>query len=271
MKVARTTSGKYVVDALVKALEVLEAFTDSSELALNEISRRVGLNKSRTFRLLYTLAEKGYVERSGDGLRYKLGVKLFERAANVRRDVRDVARPFMKELQERFNEMVNLGVLDREEVLYLDIVETSRAFRMSASVGCRMPAHRTSMGKAILANLHADDSTSPGCFLLAKVSRQEVAKLRSELQLTRERGYAIDNEDNERGVACIGAAVMDSAGNPVAALSVSGPVHRILEREKVIAPAVISACKGMSRNLALNGGGITPVVGVQLSRGVAVR
>jgi DNA-binding IclR family transcriptional regulator len=256
MKVPRTTSGKYVIEAVMKAIDVLEAFRDAADLTLNEIGRRVGLNKSRAFRLLQTLAERGYVERNEDGTRYRLGVKLLEQAANVRRDIRDVARLFMLDLQERFNEMVNLGVLDNRDVLYLDIVESSRPFRMSATVGCRMPAYQTSMGKAILAHLHADDPSTSSHSLLGKPSRRRLRELCRELAMVRRRGYAFDDEENERGVACIGAAVLDTAGHPVAALSVSGPEHRILDREKEIAEAVVAACKGISKNLGLHVAGV---------------
>src|SRR5512142_893082 len=107
MKIARTTPSKYVVEAVAKALDILEVFSNSEGLTLNEISQRVGLNKSRTFRLLHTLAERGYVVRTQDSSRYKLGVKLLERAANVHRNVKQVARGAMLELQERFNETVN--------------------------------------------------------------------------------------------------------------------------------------------------------------------
>lgn len=271
MKLARTTSGKYVVEAVAKALQVLESFTSSEGLTLMDISRRLGLNKSRTFRLLYTLADGGYVERSADGSRYKLGVKLFERAALVRRDIRDVARPFMLELQERFNEMVNLGLLDNGHVLYLDIVESSRPFRMSATIGCRMVAHQTSMGKAILAYLPADDPASPKHGLLPRLSKARLQALQRELHLVRSRGYAVDNQENEPGVACIGAPVLDAAGIPVAAMSISGPVHRILANEKKIADSLVTGCKGMSRNLGLEtvAAGATRAITAQFSRSSA--
>ncbi len=249
MKIPRTTSGKYIVEAVFKALDVLEAFQGSEGLSLNQISQKVGLNRSRTFRLLYTLAERGYVERNEEGTSYRLGIKLFERASNVRRDVKDVARPVMLELRQRFNEMVNLSVLEEGYVLYLEIVESSRPFRMSATVGCRMPAHQTSMGKAMLAG-------DPACFesgLLAKESRSRLQKLRKELETVRQRGYAIDNEENEPGVACIGAPILDANGMPVAAMSVSGPVHRVLANEKKIAEALAAGCATVSKGLGYRG------------------
>ncbi len=245
MKVPRTTSGKYVVEAVFKAIDVLEAFQGSEGLSLNQISQRVGLNRSRTFRLLHTLAERGYVERNEEGTSYRLGIKLFERAANVRRDVKDVARPVMLDLRQRFNEMVNLSVLEDGYVLYLEIVESSRPFRMSATVGCRMPAHHTSMGKAMLAG-------TPGCFesgLLVQESRQRQQRLRKELETVQQRGYAIDDEENEPGVACIGAPILDAHGLPVAAMSVSGPVQRVLANEKKIAEALVAACSTVSKGL----------------------
>jgi DNA-binding IclR family transcriptional regulator len=271
MKLARTTIGKYTVEAVVKSLDVLEAFKEAEDLSLNEISHRVSLNKSRTFRLLHTLAQREYVERSADGARYKLGVRLFEVAANVRRDIRDVARPFMLDLQAQFNEMVNLGVLDGSDILYLDIVETSRPFRMSATVGCRMPAYQTSMGKAILAFLGADDPASASHELIGKAPRQQVRSICRKLQLVRRSGYAIDDQENERGVGCVGAPVLDAAGHPLAALSVSGPERRILERQKKIADAVMAACMGVSRNLGLNGTGIGRVSGARLARAIGTR
>lgn len=249
MKVPRTTSGKYVVEAVFKAIDVLEAFHGSEGLSLNQISQRVGLNRSRTFRLLHTLAERGYVERNEEGTSYRLGIKLFERAANVRRDVKDVARPVMLELRQRFNEMVNLSVLEDGYVLYLEIVESSRPFRMSATVGCRMPAHHTSMGKAML-------SGNPSRFesgLLARESRQRLQKLRKELETVQERGYAVDHEENEPGVACIGAPILDMQGLPVAAMSVSGPVQRVLGNEKKIAEALVAACATVSKGLGYKG------------------
>ena len=249
MKLPRETDDKYVVEAVLKALDVLEAFRDSEELQLSEISQRVSLNKSRAFRLLYTLCERGYVERGTDGHRYRLGLKLFEHASNMRRDVKQVAQPHMRKLQARFNETVNLAVLHGGEVLYVDLLESTRPFRMSAMVGSRMPISNTSLGKAMMA--HAAEHDLEAVF--DTLTPNELRKLRTEMDIVRRRGYATDREENEPGVACIGAAIVNEFGVSVAALSVSGPSARILKQERDIGTTLASTCKDISRQIGFSG------------------
>src|SRR5437763_16855155 len=113
VKLARTTSGKYVVEAVAKALDILDAFANCEVLTLSELSLRVRLNKSRTFRLLHTLVGRGYLARSAEGTRYRLGLKLLGRAANVLCNIKDVARFAMLDPQERVHQPANLSVLDQ--------------------------------------------------------------------------------------------------------------------------------------------------------------
>jgi IclR family acetate operon transcriptional repressor len=155
----------------------------------------------------------------------------------------------MQKLHDRFNETVNLGVLNRGDVLYLDILETSRPFRMMATIGCRMPALRTAMGKAILARLAADQAGSQGLAVAPKLTPIRREALQRELDRTCRHGFAIDNEENEPGVACISAAILDAVGVPIAAISVSGPAYRILAGKKTLAQAIMAACQEISRNL----------------------
>lgn len=263
MKYRRTTSGKYAVEAVLKAFEVLESFNGSEELTLNQIAQRVRINKSRTFRLLHTMAERGYVERSEDGSRYRLGMKLFERATNVHRDIKEIARNAMLELSEKFNEAVNLGVVEGNHVVYMDIVEASRPFRTAATVGCRMPTHLTALGKAILAFQTAEDPNSLVANVLAGMPTQQAQLFQRELEQIRRRGYAIDDEENEPGVGCIGAPVFDSTGHTIAAISVSGSAHRILTHSKLIAQSVTAACDSVSRGLGYTG--LSSAAGMQVA------
>jgi IclR family acetate operon transcriptional repressor len=153
-------------------------------------------------------------------------------------------------LQERFNETVNLSVLDDGgNVLYLDIAESSRPFRMTATVGCRMPAHITSMGKAMLAYMGIEEARPNGSGGMADLAPKAWRALCRELDAIRRQGYALDREENEPGVGCIGAPIFDAEGRPVAAMSVSGPVHRVLAKEKAVADAVLAACRAVSKKL----------------------
>lgn len=249
MKKPRTTTGKYSVEAVVKALEVLESFRSAEDLTLDEVSQRVGMNKSRVFRLLQTLAERGYVDRCENGRRYRLGAKLIEHASGMRRDINHAAHPVLQRIHDRFNETVNLGILSDGDILYIEILESKRLYRMSATVGVRELAHRTAMGKSILARFTSAEPL-PGTSLLSKSRKAALAK---DLQKIRKQGYAIDAEDNEPGVTCIGVSVLDGSGHPVAAVSVSGPSHRIRSRETEIAGYLVAECGALSRNLGYSG------------------
>ena len=248
MKLPRETNDKYVVEAVLKALDVLESFRDSEELQLSEISKRVSLNKSRAFRLLHTLCERGYVERGTDGHRYRLGIKLFEHASSLRRDVKQVAQPYMRKLQLRFNETINLAVLHSGEVLYIDLLESSRPFRMSAMVGSRMPIANTSLGKALITNAAEHDLEA----VFDTLTPTELRKLRTEMEIVKRRGYATDQEENEPGVACIGAPIVNEAGVSVGALSISGPSSRILKQEREIGATLAATCKEISRQMGFS-------------------
>jgi IclR family KDG regulon transcriptional repressor len=239
-------TSKYTVEAVTKALDLLEAFVGGEELTLQELSGRAAMNNSRAFRLLHTLAERGYIERCAENLRYQLGARLCERAVHVRGDIKQLAHPFMRRLHERFNETVNLGMLQNDEVLFIDILETSRPLRMIPSIGCRMSAHATPMGKAILAHLWSSEAKGSGNGLMAKLQPAARKALQCDLERARRRGFVFDHEENEPGVTSIGAAILDASGWPLAAIGISGPTHRIVSGKKDLVPAVIDAARSIS-------------------------
>jgi IclR family transcriptional regulator, KDG regulon repressor len=245
----RASSERYVVQAVDRALDVLEAFHGSEESSLNAISKRVSLNKSRTFRLLCTLARRGYVERTHDGLGYTLGLKLLERAAHFRRDLKQSAHPYMDRLRKQFNETVNLAVVHNGKLLYLNILESSRPFRMAAVVGRQTPILTTSLGKSMLAHSSGNEFRA----VLKDLSTLESRRLKKELEAARDRGYAFDHEENEPGVACVGAAILDDSAHPAAALSISGPSTRMLRREREMGLALAESCREISRHLGYSG------------------
>jgi IclR family transcriptional regulator, KDG regulon repressor len=246
----------YVVDAVAKALEVLEAFNGAERLPLAEISQRVKLNKTRVFRLLQTLSAYGYIERDVKDGSYSLGLKLCERAAGVRLDLRQAALPLMRELQRKFNETVNLGLIDAGEVLYLENIDSKHSFRVANVVGKRSSIHSSSLGKAIAAYLEEEQVKGYFSKPLAKNTERTITdpeKLKAELVGVRRRGYALDNQEDTDGAACIGAPIFDSQGKPIAAISVSGPVDRVMQRREEIAQSLVGICQDISRHLGFPG------------------
>lgn len=249
-------SDDYIVKPVYKALQVLDCLGDGGRsMALTEISHRIGIPKTTVFRYLRTLEACGYVDRDGDTDVYSLGIRLYElgRAVNERLHFREIAMPYMENLRDRFNETVNLGVLEGEEVIYLEMVESRHSLRMQAEVGSRDPVYTTALGKTILAylpedqrELHLPADLTPR----TENTRTDRVALEADLQRTRERGFALDNQENELGARCVGVPIFDSAGRVVAAMSVSSPVSRLTEeREQDIIEGLMEAGEEVSRKL----------------------
>ena len=242
---------RYTVEAVSKALDVLEVFRHAEELSLAEISDRLGLNKSRVFRLLHTLVERGYVDRTVDSTRFVLGLKLLERSACVRADLRTLCLPYMRLIHQHFNETVNLGILEQQQIVYIAALESSRPVRMAEVIGSRSPLHSTALGKAIIAFLAEDQRNELIAGLrLSKFTENTITdskRLAKELQSVRRTGCAIDDRENDSDGFCIAAPIFDAMGRPAAAISVSGPTDRIQENRKKISEMLVGTCNQISQ------------------------
>lgn len=247
----------YMVQPVEKALRVL-LFLGASErsLTLTEISYKMNIPKTTVFRYLQTLEAFNLVSHDEETEGYRLGLRVWELGQKVgtHMSVREAALPLMQQLRERFNETINLGVLTGQEIVYLEIVESSRALRMRAQIGGRDPVYSTSLGKAILAFLPDEVwSRHLPTRLPAQTSNTltSLAILRKDLMLARERGYAIDKGENEDGSYCVGAPIFDHQGKVVAALSLSAPASRISDAAMLaeVSPALVGTTKAISRRL----------------------
>lgn len=224
------------VQSLERAFDLLEALAAGGELGVTELANRTGLVPSTAHRLLHTLAKRGYVSQSSESGRYLLGYKVVEVASGLEHRLerlRVVARPHLERIQRTTGETVNLVVLDADRVVYVDQVEGSRSVRMFTTVGTSVPAHTTGSGKAIIAAGPPDAVTAlyAGREPLERLTAHTlvtIEALEDDFVRIRRRGYAVDNEEHEEGVACVATAVFDHTGRPCAAISVSGPTARIL-------------------------------------------
>jgi IclR family KDG regulon transcriptional repressor len=224
----------YRVQVLDRAFQILNLLADEkSGIGPMEVAQRLKLHKSTAHRLIMVLESSRFVEKNTITGKYHLGSRLMELGLSAvsRLDVYEVAGPHLRTLVKETGETAHLAVLRDGQVVSLVNFESSQTLRTPATVGTRTPAHCTSLGKAMLAfatQEHIDDFLR-GRKLVRYTPNTIVsaAKFKAELRAIRERGYAIDNQEREPGLRCIGAPLWDSAGDVIAAISIAGPVFRI--------------------------------------------
>lgn len=246
-----------MIGSVQRAIEILSLFdTSTPELGTTEISKSLGLHKSTVASLVYTLAANGYLRQNPTTRKYRLGFKLLERASAMLEqvEIRQVAYPFLLELRNRWDETVNLAVLDEGEVVYVERFLGSKGLGMRSEVGTRAPAHSTALGKAIL-SCHAAAQVHfylKQCGLPRVTSNTivEPDRFLAELEKTREQGYAVDDEENEVGGRCVAVPIFDHTGKVVAAVSISAPAARLPMNQVAEAGAMVrETAKAISRSL----------------------
>lgn len=257
----KSQPSRYTIRAVSKALDLLQALADANAgHSLAELSRELGLPKSSVFRHLVTLEDAGYIERVPGNEAYRLGLKLFELGSLVAAqfDVRHEAIPFMRHLLATFQETVNLAIMEGGEVVYLEILESTRSIRMSAQPGQRHSPHSTALGKAMLAYLSEVEVeailASHGLPALTSRTITTVEIFKAELAGVRERGYAVDDMENEAGARCVGAPIFNHRGEAVAAISVSGPADRMRPPQiDAVGKELVRATRAISKRLGYRG------------------
>ena len=224
---------------VVKALNIIEILASNSDAGINltELSAVLNMPKSTTHRYLATLLELNLAERN-DTDRFRLGTKVIELAGSflASSDIRKESEPILEEMAKKTGETVHLAVPSGSEVVYIAKVESRHTLGMFSHIGTRLPMHCTALGKSILAFSRPDliqtilseplQSRTPNT-----ITSNEA--LREELVLIRTQGFAVDNEENEVGICCVGAPILNYTGRAIAAMSISGPCDR-MDKERCI-------------------------------------
>lgn len=252
-QVETLNSGATPVGVISKVLRILEALQGSSSgLSLKAICDRTGIHKSTAHRFLKHLEGERYLIRTEAGS-YLIGPRLSQLSArgNQEATLQAVARPMLWELWKSTQETVNLAVLDQGTVLYVDVIESPHEFRLSSRVGTRRSVHVTALGKALAAFLPAEQRENVLASTIFQAATPKtignLVQFRQELEKIRRQGYAVDDEEAVQGARCVSAPILDSEGESVAAVSVSGPVTRVTPNQvATFAGAVISAARAIS-------------------------
>lgn len=228
------SAATYRVQVLDRACDILECLASGGpELGVTEITDRLGLSKSTVHRILSALKQREMVQKVLPTGKYVLGIKLVELGAKAGNayGLAELAGAYLKQLVAETGETAHVGVLSGDTVVSLSAMESPKTLRTPATVGRRSPAHSSSLGKCILADLNPDELDkvlsdrefkrfTPRTIVTLAAMRDELLKVRSQ-------GYAVDNEEFEFGLKCIGAPIRDNSGHVIAAVSIAGPANRL--------------------------------------------
>jgi IclR family transcriptional regulator, acetate operon repressor len=242
-------------NAVEKAIAVLESISQAREpRRLGDIANELGLRKPTVHRILQTFARAGYVAPYADGA-YGVGPRALRLGARfLDSDYRLIAEPILRDLHDRVGHTVHFAVRAGPIAVYVSKIEGDRPYQMASRVGMPIALHCTAMGKAILAELGADElrDALAGAPLVARTQHTLVSRprLAAHLAEVAQQGYAIDDEENEMNVRCVGAAVRHGLGSVLGGISVSALTFTLsLDQAHVLGPTVRDAAAELSAAL----------------------
>ena len=221
------------VQSVERCFALLEQLAQRGSAAVTELAAATGLHKATVHRLLATLQGLGYVRQAGQGGPYTLTLKLLQLSSGSLQcfSLRSRAEPFLKKLAARCGETVHLVAREGDSIVYIDKFEApNSAVRLSSRVGLSLPLWRTAAGKALLSALPPAEAEA--VFNRAKAAAGQnacpltKAEFLKQLQTVKQCGYALDNEENETGVRCVGVALPPLPGVLAYAVSISAPAYR---------------------------------------------
>lgn len=245
-------SPSYTIRSVQRVCDILDTLADAPLGAnLTEVAQATELPKSSALRYLTVLEERSYVERGADRTAYRLGPAFRGRTDGTRERLIMVARPILEKLRDELRETVNLGVLEGTYVVHELVLESPEMMRLAARPGERGLIHSTALGKALAATLPIErvktitDSTGLPACTAATITTLE--GLWVELERTRERGFAVDEAENQDDGRCIAVAIPRL---PIqAGVSVSAPAKRLARADlPAVARKLASAAAAISRH-----------------------
>lgn len=239
--------GVYSVQAVVKAIDLLEALAQGGESpSIVVLEKKLGLSHNKIFRLLATLEDKGLVERNKLTGTYNLGLQAFEMAQHILKsdNLIRMAHPIMVELARKLDEAVYFTVANNDEVLFLDMVDSFQQIKTADLVGKRFPFFTNAAGKVIKSVSSID--------LFGRASKKrgikDVQQLEVELDEIRKKGVAVDFNGLGEGICTVAVVIRDYAGKVVGALTLLAPSFRMMQDrlDNVVIPCMLEGAEALS-------------------------
>ena len=237
------------VQVISRAAAILRAIRDSGGLNLSQLAREVKLARSTVYRIVSTLEAEGLLTTETPDGRVQLGLELVSLGAAVNSDMRRVLRPYLEGLSIEVDETVDLAILDKDRLIFLDQVARPRRLRAVSGVGLTFPLHCTANGKAILSALPPEEVERILPERLPIYTPKTIPtrrQLMQELERVRMEGVAFDREEHTQGICAVGAAIQGLMG-ALAAISIPVPSVRFYDNESKFVPALIRTCEAINQ------------------------
>lgn len=241
--------------ALDKVFKIIELLRAMPELSLKDLSEKLEINKSTTYRMLYSLAKHNYIEKNTETKKYKLSIKFAEIGYQVLQnlDIIVAAKELIDELNQATKVTIHLAKLIGDEVVYIDKRESLSPIRLSSQIGRVVLWHCTGVGKAILAFQPKEfqdriiNSLDFHVFTENTISNKE--KFTIELEMIKKSGYATDREEHQKNVGCIAAPIFDHTKRVIASISVTFLYEKLDEQVKNYKDMILKTSMMISRQM----------------------
>ena len=226
------------INSLTRGLKILDIIHENGKIGVTELSKQLGVNKSSAYRLLVTLEDSGYVEQIAENGKYTLGLKLckFQEKLLSNYDIRNICHPFLEELTATTGESSGLSIRKGDKVILIDCLNSTQHLGVILQVGDTEEFHCTAHAKALLYTLPEEEQrrllSSEPLTKHTPNTLTSVDDVIAQCAINKERGYALDDEENTLGMRCVATNIYDFHGNAIASIGLSGPKHRI-SKEKM--------------------------------------
>ncbi len=234
----RDKNSRNFIRTIQRACSILRCFSeDNPELGVTTISQKTGIHKSSTSRILSSLQQEGFVEQNEQNSKYRLGLGLVSLAGLVieRLELRDVIHPAIQDLARITQETINISVLNEDECINIENINSPQAILHTGLLGRRNPLHCTSTGKVFLAYMTDEERQHLLPDTLRAYTSHTITdrpRLETELDKVQNQGFAVAQEEFKEGLSAIAAPIRNHNGSVIATVSISGPSYR-LDKERI--------------------------------------
>ncbi|RSL33611.1 IclR family transcriptional regulator [Salibacterium salarium] len=246
------------MDDSLKPLKILEALSNNGEqgMSITNIASETNLSKSTIHRLVKALLEAGYIIRHDSSKTYKLGYRILHITSGLidNLEIKEVARPYLQQLNEESNETIHLVQLEDLYGVYIDKIDTPETIGLLSRMGKRIMLHSTAAGKVLLAHMSQEAREKVyeevGLPQRTKSTFSSKMDLEEELTYIKNNGYALDRMENKDGIYCIAGPIFNQDGSVLNSFSISGPSFRFTKEDaENLSLKVIETSKLLSKDL----------------------